>query len=158
MIELSFLEFHEQQYPAQPFCLYVVKNANADVLYVGISLTDIWERWFGWGGHMTWDKHVIYGESPIAVNIENHLADSLNWTIQLWTLVDCVEYCRGELGESASESKIQDLEPVMIRKLSPALNTIYNQNPGRDSTPKTQKEIERKKLLDQVYKDIFDKE
>lgn len=26
MIELTFLEFHEQQYEEQQFCLYVVKN------------------------------------------------------------------------------------------------------------------------------------
>lgn len=47
MIELTFLEFHEQQYEEQQFCLYVVKNETEDILYVGISTTDIWERWFG---------------------------------------------------------------------------------------------------------------
>jgi len=76
MIELTLLEFHEQQYREQQYCLYVVKNGNNDILYVGISINNIWERWFAWGSHMTWDGKVIYGESPIGVKVENHLPDS----------------------------------------------------------------------------------
>jgi hypothetical protein len=158
MIEMTFLEFHEQQYDAQPFCLYVVKNASKDVLYVGISENDIWERWFGWGGHMTWDSNVIYGESPVGLKIENHLPDSFQWEIQLWTLQDCLVFCRGELPSDTSELIVKDLEPIMIRKLSPALNGTYNQKPGNDATPKSKNEVEREKLLDQLYKEIFDKE
>ncbi len=126
---------------------------------MGISANDIWERWFGWGGHMTWDGNVIYGESPIGVKIESHLPDSLQWKIQLWSLEDCLEFCREELPNGLSEEiTIQDLEPIMIQRLSPTLNTTYNQNPGKDATPKTKKEVEREKLLDQLYKKIFDKE
>ena len=77
MIELTFLEFHEQQYRDQQFCLYVVKNLHEDILYVGISVNNIWERWFGWGGHVTWDGEIVYGESPVGVKSENHLPDSL---------------------------------------------------------------------------------
>jgi len=49
------------------------------------------------------------------------------------------------------------MEPIMIRKLSPALNATYNLNPGKDTTPKSKKEVEREKLLNQLYKEIFDK-
>jgi len=158
MIELTFLEFHEQRYEEQQFCLYVVKNETEDILYVGISTTDIWERWFGWGGHLTWDGKVIYGESPVGVKIENHLPDSLNWKIQLWSLNDCLEFCREELPTDSSEVTIHCIEPMMIRKLSPALNAIHNSSPGKDTTPKSKREIEREKLLDQLYKEVFDKE
>ena len=158
MIELTFLSFHEQQYQEQQFCLYVVRNANEDVLYVGISLNDIWERWFGWGGHITWDGNVIYGESPIGVKIADHLPDSLKWKIQLWSLADCLEFCREELPNGPSGISIQDLEPIMIQRLSPALNTTYNQKPGTDSTPKTKKEAEHERLLDKLYRRTFDNE
>ena len=55
MIELRFEDFHEQKYGKKAFRLYVVKNGFGDVLYVGISAVNVWKRWFGWGGHMTWD-------------------------------------------------------------------------------------------------------
>ena len=157
MIELTFLQFHKQQYRENGFELYVVTNGAGDVLYVGISKNNIWERWFGWGGHMMWDGNVIYGESAIGVKIENHLPDSLNWKIQLWTLEDCIKFCTKELPAETSEITIHYMEPIMIRKLSPALNSTYNLNPGKDTTPQSKKEIEREKLLDQLYKEIFDK-
>ena len=157
MIEMTFLEFHEQQYHEQQFCLYVMKNGNGDILYVGISTTDVWDRWFGWGGHMTWDGKVIYGDSPTGVKIENHLPDSLRWRIQLWTLKDCLEFCSKELPIDTTEITIHEIEPLLIQKLSPALNATYNLNPGKDTTPKSKKEVEQEKLLDQLYKEIFDK-
>jgi hypothetical protein len=157
MIELTFQEFHDQQYENNHFRLYVMKNGRADVMYVGISTNNIWERWFGWGGHMLWDGNVIYGQSPIGVKIENHLPDSLKWKIQLWNLQDCLVFCRKELPTDASTITIREIEPIMIRKLSPALNGTYNLNPGKDSTPKSKREIERQRVLDQLYKDVFDK-
>jgi len=32
MIELTFQEFHEQQYQDNHFCLHVVKNGNGEIL------------------------------------------------------------------------------------------------------------------------------
>ena len=143
MIELTFLSFHEQQYQEQQFCLYVVRNASEDVLYVGISLNDIWERWFGWGGHMTWD-----GSVP----------DSLKWKIQLWSLKDCFEFCRDELPTDTSTTTVHDIEPIMIRKFSPTLNGTHILNRGKDNTPKSKRDVERENALDQAYKEIFDKQ
>jgi hypothetical protein len=45
----------------------------------------------------------------------------------------------------------------MVQKLRPALNVIYNLNPGRDTTPKSKTEIEREKFLDKMYDEIFSK-
>lgn len=157
MIELTFQEFHEQKYQENHFCLYMVKNGNGDILYIGISTNNIWERWFGWGGHMVWDGKVIYGESPIGTKIENHLPDSLNWKIQLWTLKDCAQFCGNELPGHMSAMTIHDIEPIMIQKLHPALNLIYNLHPENDTTPKSKKEIAREKYLDKMYREIFDK-
>jgi len=146
MIELTFLEFHEQKYRDQRFCLYVVKNRNEAILYVGISTNDVWERWFSWGGHMTWDGKVIYGESPIGINIEDHLPNSLQWKIQLWTFKDCLEFCIKELPEDTHSIDIHDIEPIMIQKLSPVLNVIYNLPPKTDIEPESKKELENSAL------------
>ena len=157
MIELNFKQFHEQQYRENRYELYVLKNETGNILYVGISKRDIWERWFGWGGHMTWDGDVIYGESPIGVKIKNNMPDSLNWKIQLWTLKDCLRICRNELSSTAPEITIHDVEPIMIQKLSPVLNATYNLTPGKDTTPKSQKEKELEQKADAAYHEIFNK-
>ena len=77
MIELEFIQFHEQKYRDKRHKLYLLKNGLGDILYIGISTVNVWERWFGWSGHMTWDGMVIYGDLPVGVKIENHLPDSL---------------------------------------------------------------------------------
>jgi len=157
MIELSFIQFHERQYPEKRYKLYILKNGLGDILYIGISTTNIWERWFSWGGHLTWDGNVIYGGSPIGVKIENHLPDSLNWKIQLWTLKDCIRFCGKELHGDTSMVTIHDVEPIIIQKLSPALNVTYNLNPGQDTTPRSQKEKELEQKADELYREIFNK-
>jgi hypothetical protein len=106
---------------------------------------------------MMWDGNVIYGESPIGVKIENHLPDSLNWKIQLWTLEDCIKFCRKELPGDISKKTIHDVESIMIRKLSPALNNTYNMNPGKDTTPKSPKEKELEQKANAAYDEIFNK-
>ena len=155
MIELDFQQFHDQKYRERRYELYILKNGLGDILYIGISKNDVWQRWFGWGGHMTWDGKVIYGESPVGVKIENHLPDSLSWKIQLWTLQDCVNFCRNELPIDTLEITIHEIEPIIIRKLSPALNGTYNLNPGKDTTPKSQKEMELERKADELYREIF---
>jgi len=164
MIELSFWNFHEQNYEDENYCLYVMKNGLGDVLYVGISTDDVWGRWFGWGGHMMWDGNVIYGESPVSAKIENHLPDSLNWKIQLWTLNDCLIFCGGKpyapkfkMTAGEYHNAVHAVEILVIRKLSPALNSHLNLNPGKDTTPKSGNELKREKFVDNVYDDIFNK-
>ena len=164
MIELTFYDFHEHYYdirdekfPDDFIQLYVMKNGLGDVLYVGISTVDVWGRWFGWGGHVLWDGNVIYGDSPIGVKIENHLPESLQWKIQLWTLDDCLEYCRNKLPKDYSGMTVQDIEPIMIQKLRPALNVHYNTSPGKDTTPKSKKEIELEESAQKAYDEIFNK-
>lgn len=158
MIELTFWNFHERNYLEKNYCLYVMKNGFGGVLYVGISTVDIWSRWFAWGGHMTWDRNVIYGESSIGEKIEKHIPDSLSWKIQLWTLEDCFEFCGKELPSTGDHDQaLRDIERHMIKKLSPALNVTYNRNPGKDTTPKSQKEKDWEKYVNQAYDEIFNK-
>jgi hypothetical protein len=117
MIELTFWNFHEQKYDEKNYGLYVMKNGFGGVLYVGISTVDIWSRWFAWGGHMTWNGNVIYGESTVGEKIEKHIPDSLSWKIQLWTLEDCFEFCEKELSSDIDpDQALRAIEPLMIKK------------------------------------------
>lgn len=162
VIELRFEDFHEQNYNDEGFCLYVMRNGQGTVLYVGISTANIWLRWFGHGGHMTWDGKVIYGESSIGAKIENHLPDSLNWKIQLWTLQDCLEFCgleplnpRFKMTGGEYKDAVRSIEASMIRKLSPALNRHLNLNAGVDTTPESEREMMWKRYADRSYDEIF---
>src|SRR5690349_5689608 len=156
MIELDFESFHNQEYAEDGYSLYVVKNGLGNVLYVGISHLNIWERWFGWSGHILWVDQVIEGHSHVGEKIVDHLPDSLQWKIQLWTLEDCLEFCRDVL-PTTRPPDIDFVEPYMIQKLSPILNGSYNLRPGKDNTPKSKKEIERENSLNEMYKKIFEK-
>ena len=157
MIEINFEKFHNQNYVEKGYDLYVMKNGLGDPLYVGISTRSIWERWFGWNGHIVWDGNIIYGASAVGQKIEDHLPESLKWKIQLWTLKDCIKFCKHELTVTKHQPDIRFVEPFMIQKLSPILNGTYNLRPGKDTTPKSKKEIEREKYLDKVYDEIFNK-
>ena len=154
MIELRFKDF-EGIYVDDGYQLYVMKNGLDDVLYVGISRVDIWSRWFGFSGHMIWDGKFVIGNSTIGQKIADHYPDSENWIIQLWLLEDCAKFCNN-IVSSEKRHTIQMLEPYMIQKLSPALNVHYNLKPGKDTTPRSQKEIAREKELDDAYRQVFE--
>ena len=156
MIEIDFEVFHNQNYVEEGYDLYVMKNGPGDVLYVGISHQSIWERWFGGNGHILWVDRPREANSPVGRKILDHLPDSLRWKIQLWTFEACVNFCKDILPTTHAPN-IDFIEPYMIQKLSPILNGSYNLHPGKDTTPKSQKEIERERLLDEMYRKIFDK-
>lgn len=156
MIELCFNDFYQQNYEHKNYCLYIMKNGLGDILYIGISEVSVWERWFGWGGHLVWEGALIYGQSSIGEKIENHLPESLRWNIQLWTLQDCIDFLGSSIPSHNSRT-IQDIEPLMIKALAPALNHIYNYSPGKDTTPKSEKEKAFEKYVNQSYDEIFNK-
>lgn len=158
MIELEFGKFCNQDYESEEYHqLYVMLNGEADTLYVGISRRNIWERWFGFSGHMIYERGRFLGLSPVGRKIEDHLPDSLKWKIQLWTREDCVNFCKDLLPKTRRKLDIEYIEPFMIQKLSPILNVIYNLNPGKDTTPKSEKELKWERYVDKAYDEIFNK-
>ena len=157
MIELRFKDFYDAKYNDKGYELYVMKNGLSDVLYVGISQVDVWNRWFGYNGHLVWDGKFVIGQSTVGQKIANHFPESQNWLIQLWLLDDCIEFCQDIVSAKNKNYNIKMLEPYMVLKLSPILNVHFNLNPGTDTTPKSQKEIDREKELDAVYKMVFEK-
>lgn len=158
MIEITFKDFYEYQYREEVFHeLYIMKNGLEETLYIGISNQNIWNRWFGWNGHIMEGPNYLVGESAVGRKVVDNLPDSLGWKIQLWTLDDCVEFCTSELLHSKDKYTIKMLEPIMIQKLRPSLNSIYNLNPGADNTSRSEREKQREAELDRVFREVFDK-
>lgn len=84
------------------------------------------------------------------------MPDSWDWKIQLWTLEDCLRFCADELNPKGRYT-IKWLEPIMIQRLRPNLNVIYNLNPGIDNTPLSEREKKRKEALDKAFYEVFEK-
>ena len=98
----------------------------------------------------------MVGESSVGRKVVDHLPDSWNWKIQLWTLNDCMAFCTDEVNPNGRYT-IQVVEPFMINKLHPILNATNNPNPGIDRMPKSEKEKQRASELDRVYREVFEK-
>lgn len=158
MIEITFKEFYELEYKEDGLHeLYVVKNGLDETLYIGITSQKIWDRWFGWNGHIFLSGAILEGRSSVGCRIVDHLPDSWAWIVQLWTLDDCVAFCKDEISSTRRSYDIKYLEPFMIEKLRPALNIAYNLNPSTDNTPKSEKEKVREAELDKAYYEVFEK-
>ena len=157
MIEITFKEFYEYKYIEDGFNeLYIMKNGLDEVLYIGISEQNIWNRWFGFNGHILDGGNFLKGRSSVGEKVVDHLPDSWSWKIQLWTLEDCVGFCKSEISPTRKSYDIKYLEPFMIQKLRPSLNNTFNLNPGKDSMPMSEKEKRREEELDRIYREIFE--
>jgi hypothetical protein len=77
MIEVTFREFFEYKYHNDNFYeLYIMKNGLGETLYIGISSENIWNRWFGWRGHIMVGTNYLIGESSVGRKVVDHLPDS----------------------------------------------------------------------------------
>jgi hypothetical protein len=157
MIELSFRDFFEHKWCSRSLHeLYIMANGLGEILYIGISSQDIWDRWFGWNGHIIINPNCMIGESAIGQMIVDHLPNSWDWKIQFWTLKDCLKFCASDLNPHGKYD-IKWVETIMIQKLRPSLNLTYNLNPRADHTPRSKRERQREEFLDKIYNDIFEK-
>jgi hypothetical protein len=88
---LNFSEFYKGDYADEGYELYLVKDVNQKVMYIGISRDSIWHRWFGGGpSHMdTNSAGKVYGKSYIGEVIERRFPSSWDWVVELWTRKEC---------------------------------------------------------------------
>lgn len=150
MKRLKFADFYAGNFTDRGYSLYIVKDANGKVIYIGISTVSIWSRWFGGGtSHMEVGSHgEVYGKSTIGEVIERRFPVSWNWMIELWTVQDCRKFLNGELTEqNLSAMTVKEFEPYMIKKLAPLYNVLHNDGTHEDPL------LTRK--LDDAYRKIF---
>lgn len=150
MKTLTFSDFYKGHYDDHGYELYILRDTNTDVMYIGISRDSIWHRWFGGGtSHMDADAAgTIYGKSYIGEVIERRLPSSWNWIIELWTKEDCLNACEAAFaGRDLDRIEIESVEPHMIVKFEPLYNVTHTG--GHHEDPLTTKK------LDKVHKDLF---
>ena len=150
MIAIKFSKFYSGDYDDDGFELYVIKDSDRKVMYIGVSRDSIWLRWFGGGtSHMDMNTDgKIYGRSYIGEVIERRLPNSWDWVIELWTKEDCLKTLGEEFeGKDGKRINIEALEPYMINKFEPLYNVMYSS--GSHEDPLTTKK------LDEAYKKLF---
>ena len=88
--KLRFKDFADRNYKEKNECLYIIKDENKTILYIGISRWNIWSRWFGnYKCHFMENGDGRYmAISNIAGEIVRHLPKSMDWIIELWGRVD----------------------------------------------------------------------
>jgi hypothetical protein len=124
-LTLTFDQFLRQKYQADRHNLYIVRTGK-QALYVGISRSDVWGRWFAGGekSHMYFAQKYSgtreggrwLGHSSIGQVVEFNFPRSLKWKVELrhystfsWT----------------NNEKLEEAERRLIRELRPLFNEIY---------------------------------
>lgn len=110
-ITLTFAEFIKGEKVGRQNLYIVWRDAKA--LYVGISTTSVWHRWFsGFSSHMA--RNVFrqwFGCSPIGEEVAKNTPQSLKWMIEL---------------RHYEVLHLHDEERRLIQELQPPFNSTYN--------------------------------
>ena len=128
MLDLSFGEFYNDK--NDDFSgIYVLKN-ETEVLYVGMSRTGIWHRWFNTRSpHILVDFYTdkMAGWSSAGQEVVDNLPDSMNWRIELWRMPDLREYFGSQeaaKGYILDRLDLDHYEHCMIKERRPSLNAL----------------------------------
>lgn len=120
---MTLKKFFESDVDEGAHELYILRKGRR-ILYIGISERGVWNRWFGnLSAHMLrngWGEFYPSSQAGRAV-IEN-FPKSWSWTLELWTIKDCTDFLSIPYHERMT---IHYVEPLMIRKLKPSLNTVF---------------------------------
>ena len=154
MVRLRFETFMSGEYDNKDEAheLYVLKNESR-VLYVGISIWNLWDRWFGGiSSHLVRNYYgEWFGTSDVGRAVIENMPASNDWIMELWTLQDCIDFLDSRFeGANHSALTIKYIEPFMIRKLKPSFNVIYAnyEKPDEDSVASAQQSKLHKKSVE----------
>lgn len=150
MLTMLFSDFYKGDYEDLGFELYLLRDSEGTVMYIGIAKDSIWHRWFEGGtSHMETETNGrLYGKSLIGEVVERRFPTSWKWSVELWTKEDCLKACGVDYtGKDVKKLAIESLESQMIVKFEPLYNVIHGG--GRHEDPLITKR------LDTIYKDIF---
>jgi hypothetical protein len=124
MLILKFKDFMDQNYQDDAYVLYLSRGGAGEVLYVGMTVENAWDRWFysQWSHVPRTYKGERFGNTSIGKHIMDNLPASYDWKIELWTPADALEYFKLPSGHGYSKTEIRTLERYMIAKFKPHLN------------------------------------
>lgn len=127
MVDITFAEFYAAQYDdSHDVGVYVVKNGVP--LYVGMSTSNVWNRWFygTFRSHLDLDtQNQWFGYTPIGRMIARNMPASWEWHIELWRVEDCASFFTGELkrlGFVPDRLCVRTAEQLLMKHYQPALN------------------------------------
>src|ERR1043165_96031 len=119
-ITITFSQFLERQYPQGKHNLYIIWHGK-QALYVGISKSDVWGRWFTTSySHMYFAGGVWSGNSPIGTVIQRNFPKSLKWKVELRHYSTSL-WSSGEDLEAAEHRLIVELRPLFNTTYRPSL-------------------------------------
>jgi len=122
----------------------------------------VWDRWFNMpsshlfhAGDNLWRYNSEAGRAVLECYLE-----SKDWTIQLWTVDDCIQFLglESRLDIKRSQRDIFFVESLMINKLQPALNvagTEYQADISKLPERVRQYKDADEKELDRLYREMF---
>lgn len=134
MYSLKFSDFMNGNYDEKidsGTVLYVIRDMNNKVLYIGISRAGIWNRWFSSVRSHIFQNYLgeKYATSSIGKYILENLPNSNNFIIELWKIKElCKKF---GVKEEYGYYLLEELEAEMIHEYHPALN-IMNANYSKD--------------------------
>lgn len=132
MLEMKFQEFFNGNYEDNDDHEIYVLTSDREILYIGISKANIWNRWFGNFGRMWKDEDGKFQYSDlVSKEVVDNFPDSLAWSIQLLSTKECIEICKDELKKTTYlknrlVNRPDVLERYMIHKFHPVLNLTHN--------------------------------
>lgn len=128
MERITLAQFRDEEYDAShDVGVYVVFN-DACCLYVGMSTSNIWNRWFYGTFRSHFDQHHTgewIGNSPVARSIAKFMPQSWEWPIELWRASDCADHFSGkiqQLGFRPDRLDVRACEHLLISHYKPLLN------------------------------------
>jgi hypothetical protein len=131
MLDISFDEFQRGTYKDGDYGLYVLSD-GAVMLYIGISESNVWNRWFS-----SRNSHMIkmangrwIGNSSISQYVIAHMPESKDYRIRLYTLEDLRSLWADEIIKRhvvPTRTDFRDFEALMIKRFQPLYNASLNQ-------------------------------
>jgi len=126
MQKLTMQKFINGDYTEKGESLYMVRDGET-LLYIGISKANIANRWLGYRGHVYRNHNgELTGTSTIGQVVADNMPESLTWTMELWTVNDCIAYLDDKTPKSR---ELESLERSLIQELTPLFNTVHNRTP-----------------------------
>jgi len=116
----------DKNYKDDAYVLYLCRDGNREILYVGMTNENAWDRWFhSPRSHIPMNfQGIRFGGTGIGRRIIDNLPNSYDWPIELWTISDAVNYFK--LGDAQmyelSSFGIRKLERKMISHFKPSIN------------------------------------
>ena len=158
MDTLTFEKFMSGDYPDDDYSIYIVRN-NAEILYIGISRDNIYNRWFAADySHITkFADGALWGNSKIGQVIVGNMPNSLQWSIDLLSIDDCIKLlgdkspCKSKYDNNA----LDRLERYLISELNPLFNVTHKTKNTHNTHRSTEKYTHFTNRLDAPAEDLI---